>query len=478
MRSIGFKNFKNYGLISFGQILVRCKRPLPPHLGRIARTSPFQHTPAPISLFILTSHAPSVGIHGSPRSPTLSFFHSTRSRFLLTMSALQFLNKKSWHTRTIHNNEKVWLKEQEAAKEQRRIEELQKKLAEERKIAEIQRLELESGRLDPAEALKRRRLNWMYEHGPANTPEEKKKQEEKERDDVLMGRKDAPLQNSDKDVNERLVLVDMEAKLREDPMFEVELRRARVMKRDDTLLLEKKRERYTQEELEAKRIRKEERRRIREERRTRREKRDLRKKQSLSDRHHLSVKGAVDDCDLLDDDEHMPREMRHDERILREYGLHIPAGGSGVAVTTEFIPRRRETGKGGDVNTGRSAIPPSPTRSKSPEGSHSEGVGRPPLSPKLRAKAEEKRKLLREMKEDALNLETERRRRAEKHVKDANREMEVMNDRLRRRKSRLSVREEEPMVKFARQTIARRTSAAERIQRKRGWAPTDVNACY
>lgn len=394
------------------------------------------------------------------------------------MSALQFLNKKSWHTRTIHNNEKVWLKEQEAAKEQQRIEELQKQLAEERKIAEIQRLELESGRLDPAEALKRRRLNWMYEHGPANTPEEKKKQEEKEKDDVLMGKKDAPLQKSDKEMSERLVLVDMEAKLREDPMFEVELQRARAVKQDSELKPEKTKGKYTPEELEAKRIRKEKRRRIREERRIRREERELRNKQSSLDSHDPPMGEAVDDSGSLDDDECLRRETGRGERGAREYGLQIPAGGSGVAVTTEFIPRRYETGRKRDMNIARNTIPLSPAGSKSSEGSSSERARRPPLSPTLRTRAEEKRKLLREMKEDALNLEMERRRRAEKHVKDANREREAMNDRLRRRKSKLNVEEEEPMVKFARQTIARGTSAAERIQQKRGWAPTDVNACY
>ena len=64
------------------------------------------------------------------------------------MSALQFLNKKSWHTSTIKNNEKVWIREQEAAKEAARIAELQKQIAEERRQQDLQRLEEESGRVD------------------------------------------------------------------------------------------------------------------------------------------------------------------------------------------------------------------------------------------------------------------------------------------------------------------------------------------
>lgn len=392
------------------------------------------------------------------------------------MSALQFLNKKSWHTRTIHNNEKVWLKEQEAAKEQKRIDELQKQLAEERKIAEIQRLELESGRLDPAEALKRRRLNWMYEHAAPTNSHEKKAHDEKEKDDVLMGKKDAPLQTTEKEMSEKLALVDMEAKLREDPMFEVELRRTRAVKLHIASNSGKKDAKYTSDELEAKRIRKEERRRVREERRIRREERQLCRKERSLDFHHSTFGKEVDASGPLGDNGRELQNTDVDGKRPNRYGLHIPAGGSGVAVSTEFVPRRRGGSK--DAGAGHRARPSSPTTSRGSEGSHSERTGRPPLSPTLRAKAEERRRILYDMREDALNLETERRRRAERHVKDANREREAMNDRHRKRKSRLRVGEEEPMVEFARQTIARGASTAEMIQQRRGRMSADVNACY
>ena len=62
---------------------------------------------------------------------------------------------------------------------------------------------------------------------------------------------------------------------------------------------------------------------------------------------------------------------------------------------------------------------------------------RPPLSPVLRDGAEEKRRLLKKMKEEALRLEDQRRMRAQKHVLAANREREDLDARFRRRKSNL-----------------------------------------
>lgn len=144
------------------------------------------------------------------------------------MSALQYLNKKSWHTATIKNNEKIWLREQEAAKEKARIEELQKQLAEERRQEELQRLEEESGRVDPNASLKRQRLNWMYEYG-RDEKENEKQRVAKEKEDVLLGKKPVDIETvGETERAERATLVDMEAKMREDPLVQIEIQRAKL----------------------------------------------------------------------------------------------------------------------------------------------------------------------------------------------------------------------------------------------------------
>lgn len=432
------------------------------------------------------------------------------------MSALQFLNKKSWHTSTIRNNEKVWLAEQAAAKEQARVAELQKQLEEERKLEEIQRLEIESGRLDPAEVLRRRRLNWMYEHGPsaAEDGDAQKERDEKERDDILLGNKKVDLEQLAHEEEEKgtAFLVDAEAKLREDPLVRIQKQTAlaaQLAPRERGLGLPKialparKSAKYTSEELAAKKARKEERRMIREYRKRKKEEKALRKRERAEQYEAKFYDVDVDakddnDAKLFDKEDRSRPDKHRDLSPRREehrrvvsprcepgkstdggrYGLHIPIGGTGVAVTTGFVPRSRDDN--GELRRSESCREDRPTqpRLSSPQRAKSERASRPPLSPKLRGRAEEKRRILKEMKEDALRLEDERRRRAQKHVQDANREREAMEDRLRRRKSNLSVSEEEPATSFARQTFARGRSTADRIRQRRAWAANDSNASY
>jgi uncharacterized protein YifE (UPF0438 family) len=75
------------------------------------------------------------------------YFTATRSRDpgagarhkekeVATMS-LAFLAKKSWHTTNISNQEKVWLKQEEQAREKKKLELLQKQMKEEREIEEM-----------------------------------------------------------------------------------------------------------------------------------------------------------------------------------------------------------------------------------------------------------------------------------------------------------------------------------------------------
>ncbi|EME27206.1 Pre-mRNA-splicing factor cwf25 [Galdieria sulphuraria] len=147
------------------------------------------------------------------------------------MSALQFLNKKSWHTATLKNNEKVWLAEKKAEEEKKRIEELKKQLEDERHFQELRRLQVESGQLDPSVLKQQERVEWLYEWG-------KEKDEEEQ---YLLGKKSADSLLSQKgkvEEESRLQLLtqgnkpqleatfglnrlDLEAKLREDPLMEI-----------------------------------------------------------------------------------------------------------------------------------------------------------------------------------------------------------------------------------------------------------------
>ncbi|KAI8472763.1 MAG: hypothetical protein J3K34DRAFT_367180 [Monoraphidium minutum] len=70
---------------------------------------------------------------------------------------LSFLNKKGWHPGSFKNTEKVWKKEQEAAEEQRKLEELQKQMEDERRANEYVEIAASAGH-------KRQdgQLDWMY----------------------------------------------------------------------------------------------------------------------------------------------------------------------------------------------------------------------------------------------------------------------------------------------------------------------------
>lgn len=58
---------------------------------------------------------------------------------------LAFLNKKSWHTGSFQNIEKVWIAEQQKKEQDKRAAEMQKKLKEERQLEELKRLQVEAG---------------------------------------------------------------------------------------------------------------------------------------------------------------------------------------------------------------------------------------------------------------------------------------------------------------------------------------------
>jgi hypothetical protein len=75
---------------------------------------------------------------------------------------LAFLNKKSWHTGSFQNIEKVWLAEQKQKEDDRKGAERAKKLKEERQNEELKQLQVKAGLL-PASVLDRQ--EWIYEWG-------------------------------------------------------------------------------------------------------------------------------------------------------------------------------------------------------------------------------------------------------------------------------------------------------------------------
>src|SRR4051794_2438946 len=55
-----------------------------------------------------------------------------------------FLSKKSWHTASLHNIERVWKAEQRQQDEDKKMTELKRQLAEEQKIHDLKRLHEEA----------------------------------------------------------------------------------------------------------------------------------------------------------------------------------------------------------------------------------------------------------------------------------------------------------------------------------------------
>jgi len=85
----------------------------------------------------------------------------------MTGKGLAFLNKKSWHTSTLANQERVWKAEQVDAAEKKKIEQLKREKLEERKVAELREMS------DLAAGVKRQqRVDWLYEQPVSKTTNE------------------------------------------------------------------------------------------------------------------------------------------------------------------------------------------------------------------------------------------------------------------------------------------------------------------
>jgi hypothetical protein len=130
-----------------------------------------------------------------------------------------FLSKKSWHTGTLSNIEKVWKAERAHEIEQKKIKQYLKEIEEQRQIEELRKLHSETTGLTRQE-----RLDWLYQE-PINTgpsPEEYmtgKAYKDPEKENELKQLKDKPGSlwfNQPKND-----AVDMVTKIRDDPLFAI-----------------------------------------------------------------------------------------------------------------------------------------------------------------------------------------------------------------------------------------------------------------
>ncbi|CAK5280604.1 unnamed protein product [Mycena citricolor] len=208
--------------------------------------------------------------------------------------------KKSWHPLLLKNQERVWLEEKKALEEKKKLDQLRKEKEEERQMQELQRLQEEQTGRKRTE-----KLEWMYA-----TPATGSSQNANELEDYLLGKKrvdkiltadeNAKLGASHKNfiaVQNANNVRDTASKIREDPLLAIKQQEQASY---EALMANPLRLREMQErngikpkkDKSAKKLEKEERRRLKAERRQRRDRsaspRDYERRQrSVSrDRYH------------------------------------------------------------------------------------------------------------------------------------------------------------------------------------------------
>jgi hypothetical protein len=95
------------------------------------------------------------------------------------VQGLGFLTKKSWHTKNLDNQEKVWMAEQKKEAEGRKTKELARQIQQEREQEDLDKISGKSTRKD-------RGIDWMYTHGPNS--EMVKEDEAKRNEEFLLGK--------------------------------------------------------------------------------------------------------------------------------------------------------------------------------------------------------------------------------------------------------------------------------------------------
>ncbi|XP_017295252.1 pre-mRNA-splicing factor CWC25 homolog [Kryptolebias marmoratus] len=233
--------------------------------------------------------------------------------------------KKSWHPQTMKNIERVWKAEQKYEAERKKIEELQKELKNERAREEMTRYAEETG------AIKKRddRLDWMYQ-GPAG---------QVSRDEYLLGR---PIDKQITDQYEEAESgpsaetgllpgsifnpaapasgLDLAAKIREDPLFQ-------IRKREE----EKKREVLTNP-IKMKKIKEMLRQNLEKKDKKKKRKKDKKEKKEGKDRRKDKKQKRRSSASSSDDEEDKHKsnsrvessDFKSRSRHVPGYGLQIP----------------------------------------------------------------------------------------------------------------------------------------------------------
>ncbi|TKS69304.1 CWC25-like protein [Collichthys lucidus] len=252
--------------------------------------------------------------------------------------------KKSWHPQTMKNIERVWKAEQKHEAERKKIEELQKELKEERTREEMTRYAEESG------AIKKKddRLDWMYQ-GPAG---------QVSRDEYLLGRaidkqitdqyeepESGPsaetglLPGSIFNPTTPASNLDLAAKIREDPLFE-------IRKREE----EKKREVLTNP-VKMKKIKEMLRQNLDKKDKKKKRKKEKKEKKDKERRKEKKHKRRSSSSSTDEEDEKKHRSNSRDESSadtksrshhLPGYGLQLPAGRHHQSSSTSNHSGRRE----------------------------------------------------------------------------------------------------------------------------------------
>jgi hypothetical protein len=102
------------------------------------------------------------------------------------VQGLAFLSKKSWHTKNLANQEKVWMAEEREKNEQRKAKELAKEIQIERENEELARLAAGGGSSVTTAKLDRG-IDWMYT-GHHKDSETAKQDAEKKAEEYLLGK--------------------------------------------------------------------------------------------------------------------------------------------------------------------------------------------------------------------------------------------------------------------------------------------------
>ncbi|XP_047435485.1 pre-mRNA-splicing factor CWC25 homolog [Mugil cephalus] len=236
--------------------------------------------------------------------------------------------KKSWHPQTMKNIERVWKAEQKYEAERKKIEELQKELKDERAREEMTKYAEETG------AIKKKddRLDWMYQ-GPAG---------QVSRDEYLLGRpidkqitdqfeepESGPsaetglLPGSIFSTNTPASSLDLAAKIREDPLFQ-------IRKREE----EKKREVLTNP-VKMKKIKEMLRQNLDKKDKKKKRKKEKKEKKDDKERRKDKKHKKRSSSSSSDEDEKKHRSQSRDETLtdtksrshhISGYGLQLPAG--------------------------------------------------------------------------------------------------------------------------------------------------------